>query len=201
MRGTVIRYNYLHDITGFRDRGCVGVYLDDMFCGTKIYGNVFYNVTRAAFIGGGRDCSVENNIFVNCRPSLHIDARAMGWASYHVKTTMTDRLKAMPYTSALWRRRYPKLVGILQDEPDAPKGNVVAHNISWGGRWDEVDRKARPYITFRDNLVDQDPLFEGTPPKTFELRDDSPAYKLGFKPIPFEKIGLYKDQYRTKLPL
>jgi len=83
MRGTVIRHNYLHDITGFRGRGCVGVYLDDMFCGTKIYGNVFYRVTRAAFIGGGRDCVVENNIFVDCRPSLHIDARAMGWAGYH----------------------------------------------------------------------------------------------------------------------
>lgn len=205
MRGTIIRHNYLHDITGFEGRGCVGVYLDDMFCGTKIYGNVFYKVTRAAFIGGGRDCTVENNIFVDCEPSLHIDARAMGWASDQVDTTMTERLKAMPYTGELWRQRYPELVGILQDEPAAPKGNVVARNISQGGRWDEVESKARPYITFQDNwrqpspggLVDQDPLFKGTPPKTFELRDDSPAYKLGFKPIPFEKIGLQNDEYRN----
>ena len=35
MRGTVIRHNYLHDISGFEGRGCVGVYLDDMFCGTR----------------------------------------------------------------------------------------------------------------------------------------------------------------------
>ena len=52
MRGTKIRHNYLHDIRGFEGRGCVGVYLDDMFCGTEIYGNVFYRVTRAVFIGG-----------------------------------------------------------------------------------------------------------------------------------------------------
>ena len=199
MRSTVIRHNYLHDITGFRERGCVGVYLDDMFCGTKIYGNVFYRVTRAAFIGGGRDCIVENNIFVDCRPSLHIDARAMGWAGYHVDTTMTRRLRAMPYTSELWRQRYPELVGILEDEPAAPKDNIVARNISWGGRWDEVTNDARPYITFSDNCVNQDPLFDGIPPETFRLRDDSPAYKVGFKPIPFEKIGLYKDEYRTEL--
>jgi len=196
MRGTVIRYNYLRDITGFQARGCVGVYLDDMFCGTKIYGNVFYRVTRAAFIGGGRDCTVENNIFVDCRPSLHIDARAMGWAGYHVETTMTERLKAMPYTSELWRKRYPKLVGILEDEPAAPKGNLVARNISYGGRWDGVYSQARPYVTFENNLVDQDPLFKGTPPETFELRRDSPAYKIGFKPVPFEKIGLRNDAYR-----
>ena len=196
MRGTVIRHNYLHHITGFRERGCVGVYLDDMFCGTKIYGNIFYQVTRAAFIGGGRDCLIENNIFVDCRPSLHIDARAMRWARYHVNTTMTQRLKAMPYTSELWRKRYPKLVSILEDEPAAPKGNIVARNISYGGRWDEVSNDARPYITFLDNCVNQDPFFEGAPPKTFHLRDDSPAYKVGFKPIPFEKIGLYEDVYR-----
>jgi hypothetical protein len=200
MRGTVIRRNYLHDITGFRGRGCVGVYLDDMFCGTKIYANVFYRVTRAAFIGGGRDCTVENNIFVDCRPSLHIDARAMGWASDAVDTTMTERLKAMPYASELWRERYPELVRILEDEPAAPKGNVVARNISWGGQWDEVGSEARPYITFLDNCVSEDPLFEEAPPKTFRLRDNSPAYRVGFKPIPFDKIGLYEDEYRRGLP-
>jgi hypothetical protein len=41
MRGNVIRHNYLHDITGFENRGCVGVYLDDMFASAAIYGNVF----------------------------------------------------------------------------------------------------------------------------------------------------------------
>ncbi|MBT6627954.1 MAG: right-handed parallel beta-helix repeat-containing protein, partial [Gemmatimonadetes bacterium] len=55
-RGTVIRHNLLWEITGFEDRGCVGVYLDDMLCGTQITGNLFYRVTRAAMIGGGRDC-------------------------------------------------------------------------------------------------------------------------------------------------
>ena len=199
MRGTVIRHNYLHNITGFRDRGCVGVYLDDMFCGTRIYGNIFYKVTRAAFIGGGRDCIVENNVFVDCRPALHIDARAMNWASYHVDTTMTDRLKAMPYTSELWRKRYPRLVNILADEPAAPKGNLVARNICVGGRWNGVRKEAEPYVTFTDNCIDPDGIFEGTPPETFSLRDDAPVYEQGFKPIPVEQVGLYKDEYRMRL--
>ncbi len=200
MRGTAIRHNYLHDITGFRDRGCVGVYLDDMVCGTQIYGNVFYRVTRATFIGGGRDCTIENNIFVDCRPSLHVDARAMGWARDSVGTTMMERLKAMPYNSELWRNRYPQLAGILEDEPAAPKGNVVARNVSWSGRWDEVSSEAKPYVAFLDNCVDVDPRFEGRPPKTFSLEDSSPAFKLGFKRIPFEEIGLYADEHRTDLP-
>lgn len=202
MRGTVIRHNFLHHINGFEGRGCVGIYLDDMFCGTTIYGNLFYKVTRAAFIGGGRDCVVENNIFVDCDPALHIDARAMGWASYHVDTTMTDRLLAMPYKEPLWIERYPKLNNILEDEPAAPKGNIVARNISQGGKWDGVYGQARPYIAFEDNLIDQGTHFVDAKPefsysKGFRLRDDSPAYRLGFKPIPIEKIGLYKDELRA----
>jgi hypothetical protein len=151
---------------------------------------VFYQVTRAAFIGGGRDCVIANNIFVNCKPSLHIDARATGWASYHVNTTMTKRLKAMPYQNALWRKRYPKLVNILSDAPAAPKGNIVSRNISIGGRWDGVHGAARKYVTFKDNLIDRDPHFVDRAKANFQLRNDSPAYKLGFKRIPIEKIGL-----------
>ncbi|HUU82698.1 MAG TPA: right-handed parallel beta-helix repeat-containing protein, partial [Phycisphaerae bacterium] len=196
MRGTVIRHNFLHHINGFRGRGCVGVYLDDMFCGTEISGNVFYDVTRAAFIGGGRDCTVENNVFVDCKPSLHIDARAMGWAGGSVPTTMTTRLKAMPYETPLWQKRYPKLPGILDDEPAAPKGNLVVRNASFGGKWDGVQGQARPYVAFQDNLVDQpldpDPGFVDAANLNFQLRDDSPVYKQvpGFQKIPFDKMGL-----------
>ncbi len=199
MRGTVIRHNYLYDITGFEGRGCVGVYLDDMFCGTNIYGNIFCRVTRAAFIGGGRDCRVENNIFVDCRPALHIDARAMGWAGYHVDTTMTQRLKAMPYKSELWQRRYPELTTILEDKPAAPKGNVVARNVSSGGRWDGVYKQARPYVALSDNFVTEDPIFTGAARQSFRLGKDSPAYKVGFEPIPFERIGISEDEYRSQL--
>ena len=201
MRGTMIRHNYFHHINGFEGRGCVGVYLDDMFCGTTISGNLFYKVTRAAFIGGGRDCRIENNIFVDCNPALHIDARAMGWAGYHVNDIMKTRLTAMPYKSALWIERYPELVDIWEDEPAAPKGNVVARNISVGGKWDGVRDEARAYVAFADNLIDAAPHFEGIPPENFQLRDDSPAYKFGFKRIPIEQIGLYEDKNRASWPV
>ena len=77
----MIRYNYFHDITGFEGRGCMGVYLDDLFCGTEIFGNVFYKVTPAAMIGGGRDSTIANNMFVDCVPAMHVDARGLGWAA------------------------------------------------------------------------------------------------------------------------
>jgi len=102
-----------------------------------------------------------------------------------------------PVVYRAWPSEAVKLLEILYDEPAAPKGNLVARNISHGGRWDGVRSEARSYVTFRDNLVNEDPHFKGTPPETFELREESPAYKLGFRPIPFERIGLQNDAYRT----
>lgn len=195
MRGTVIRHNYLHHIYGFERRGCVGVYLDDMYCGTEISGNVFYQVPRAAFIGGGRDCQIVNNVFVDCRPAVHIDARALGWAHDHAdgwiregreKGTLSGiRFREPPYSD-----RYPPLVPILDEDPAAPRGNLVARNICHGGSWDEIEAKARPLVKFENNLLDQDPKFVDAAKLNFQLREDSPAWKLGFQRIPVEQIGL-----------
>lgn len=198
MRGTKIRFNYLHDIRGFRNEGAVGVYLDDMFCGTEITDNVFYRVTRAAFIGGGRDVTIANNLFVDCDPALHIDGRALNWASYHVDTTMTDRLKNMPYTSELWKSRYPELVNILSDEPAAPKGNIIERNIAVGGRWNESYAPAPEYVVPANNTV-LDAANTSTLLETLDRNHDS-AKDFGavleevtlpkdFKPLPLNKIG------------
>ena len=46
-------------------------------------------------------------------------------------------------------------------------------------------------MTFRDNLLDQDPHFVDPWHDNFQLRDDSPAWKLGFVRIPLERIGMY----------
>ncbi len=207
MRGTIIRHNYLHDISGFRNRGCVGVYLDDMFCGTEISGNLFHRVTRAAFIGGGRDCLVRNNLFVDCKPALHIDARALGWAHGHADMWIKegreqDTLSGIRYKETPYSVRYPELVGILDDEPAAPKGNRVTRNVSFGGTWDGVHGSARKYPVIENNLVDADPHFatpdrlgEGSKPRPedFALKADSPAWKLGFEKLPLERMGLLRQ--------
>ena len=51
------------------------------------------------------------------------------------------------------------------------------------------------------NSLVADPLFMDVDKDDFRLRADSPALtKLGFKPLPIEKMGLYKDEWRTRLP-
>jgi hypothetical protein len=49
-------------------------------------------------------------------------------------------------------------------------------------------------------LIDVDPEFSGKPPADFQLAEDSPAGKIGFRPIPFEKIGVYASDDRATWP-
>lgn len=201
MRGTVIRHNYLHHINGREGRGVVGVYLDDMFCGTEIVGNVFYRVIRAAFVGGGRDCLIANNIFAECPRAIHIDSRAMGWAAPSVPTTMTTRLNAMPFREPPWSERYPQLLTLLDDEPAAPKGNVVARNVVVGPYpWRDVDGRAAPYVSIEDPLVIEDR--RAFDPSTLSLTlPAGMSLPEGFEPIPVDEIGLYAHEDRPTWPV
>ena len=255
-RGNVIRYNYFHDLKGPGLHGVMAAYLDDWASGFTIEGNVFYKAGRAAFIGGGRDNTVDNNIFVECTPSVHVDARGLGWASYYFdgsNTWLFDHLNAMNYRKPPYSVRYPRLLTLLNDQPRIPKGNVITHNVSYGGRWMDVyDYLAFDFfsvVTVKDNVIaDPDilrrrkdgetgwdpyylnidrkegyelfkagdpemvkefkgntfvkgnPGFKDLDNRNFQLKDDAPAYKKGFKRIPMEMIGLVTDEDRLTLP-
>ena len=59
------------------------------------------------------------------------------------------------------------------------------------------DKNAAAEFTAAGNLLfDGDPGFVDAAKGDFRLRKDSPALKRGFKPIPFDKIGLVPDEYR-----
>jgi hypothetical protein len=207
MRGTTIRHNYLHHIQGFEDRGCVGVYLDDMYCGTQIVGNLFYKATRAAFIGGGRDCLVENNCFVDCRPALHVDARALGWAHDHSDEWIKEArdsgtLSGVRFGEPPYSERYPELLTLMDDDPAAPKGNRVVRNLVVGGVWDEVEDRARPLLALENNLLDAAPGFVGAASiaadeevksDDFALPEEAAALQAGFVPLPLTQMGLQRE--------
>jgi hypothetical protein len=233
MRGNVIRYNYLRNISGFEGKGCVGIYLDDAFSSADIIGNVFNKVTRAMMIGGGRDNRVINNIFVDCVPSIHVDARGLGWMeNLHIPDWIKEAgekgtILGIAYNKPPYSEKYPSLASILDDEPRAPKGNIISNNICYGGVWDKaagfwgmaIEKKARPYLKMENNIVSPDsetedslsksftitdPLFmvNGDPEKSdYQLNSESPAIKAGFIQIPFKNIGLYADDNRTVLPV
>ncbi len=196
-RGHVVRYNYFHHLGGM-GLGSMAVYLDDCASGVAVYGNLFYQLQRGVFIGGGRDNLVENNLFIKCNPSVPIDGRGLDkspvWYNM-VYTTMKQRLEEMNWTQPPYRDRYPQLADLApyyeREDGVPPEGNVIRRNLSVEGPWLQIYWHAKPeMVTVENNLVDVDLRFVDREGEDFRLREDSPAFALGFKPIPFEKIGI-----------
>ena len=203
-RGNVLRHNYFHDL-GAGDL-VQSVYLDDCASGTLMYGNVVDHGGRGVLIGGGRDNTIENNLFVEGRPAVHVDARGTGWARSWFNgqdSVLMDRLRAVRFDQPPYSVRYPELVNLLQDRPDFPKGNHVLRNVRVGGQWLELlDGLEQKDIDIRDNFTEGDPGLVAPDRRDYHLKPDSPVLKLGFKPIPLKRIGLYADEYRpqSRLP-
>ena len=56
-------------------------------------------------------------------------------------------------------------------------------------------------LGFDQHSLVADPLFVNADKDDYRLKPNSPALKLGFKPIPVEKIGPYKDELRATWPI
>ncbi|MDW8308601.1 MAG: right-handed parallel beta-helix repeat-containing protein [Verrucomicrobiales bacterium] len=217
-RGNRIRHNFIHH-TGGVGMGSMGVYMDDCVSGTEVFGNIFYKVHWATFIGGGRDHRVENNLFVDCDPAIRVDGRGLDrspvWRDM-VNLTMRQRLADVP--PELYRARYPELKSLdryygrpggppitgdaFQGVP--PEGNVIARNVCVG-KWLEVGWHAKTeMLRLENNLTNATnslarALTDESAASDFLLRRDSPAFALGFRRIPVKQIGLRDDALRREL--
>lgn len=203
-RGNVLRYNYWHHIgSGLDTIGQGGIRLDDAISGTVVYGNVFYRCSAGLFgavqIHGGKENVVDNNLFIDCRYAVSFSP----WGEAHwreflqqphlVKLLHEDvEISRPPYST-----RYPALAR-LAEQPDV---NSVWRNVVYncgefltrdGGRQD-----------LRDNwITHEDPGLVSRERHDFRLKADSPAFdRIGFRPIPFDEIGLYQDEYRASWPV
>jgi len=124
---------------------------------------VFYRAGRATLIGGGRDNVVENNVYVECSPSIHLDARGLSWAGYYFDGTydvLFEGLREVHHTSPPYSTRYPELATLPGPDASLPMNNRIVRNVSWGGRWMDIYDYLvfdKSICTFRDNVV-ADPI-------------------------------------------
>jgi hypothetical protein len=207
-RGNVYRYNFWYDIGKPMGHGAAAIYFDDGDGGDIVFGNVFLRCGDpgrgsfgTVFSHGGHDNLAENNIFIACK-------RAFGsapWPDHVWKDAIAggqdcfwqDKLlKEVDITRPPYTTRYPELLGFMDAQPATKRINravrnlLVACNEVKSGNW-----QADP----NDNWsTDRDPGFVDAAQGDFRLKPDAEVFKRlpGFKPIPFEKIGLLKTRFR-----
>ena len=210
-RGNVLRYNFWSEIGSPRGHGNAAVYFDDGDGGDFVFGNVFYRCGEpgfgnfgTVFCHGGYSNVVDNCIFVECRRPLGSSPWPQKrWAEFLQSPLEQGRLtkevdiRQPPYTT-----RYPELVGYFDPQPDGIRWNAAFNNAfvncpaTLPGRKPGETRpgiiSGRWYTNATDVVFDHDPGFRDLHGKDFRLVPDAELYRKipGFKPIPFEKIGL-----------
>jgi hypothetical protein len=221
-RGNVLRYNFFHHCGrpgGFN----MGIYCDDSTGGVTVEGNVFYKMFTkhgVIFSNAGHDHVVRNNIFLDCEgPAVMLSSMWYTWGTrffgyyfdkneglFPYRLTELVNIKKPPYST-----RYPELVDWLDTIEGSkeefigmrPRRNIMENNVVSGCTNKLIMSGNHAQFEDRNNLVTNDDLgFVNESEMDFRLKKDSVVFEKipGFKPIPFEKIGLYVDEYRKALP-
>jgi hypothetical protein len=185
-RGTVIRHNYIHDLGGV-GFGSMAVYLDDCASGITVHGNIFHNLKYGAFVGGGRDNRIENNVFVACNPAIRVDARGIDprpvWQNM-IYNIMKPKVLEAPH----FLEKYPEIRTVLPyfDKPGGapPEGNSIRRNLI-AGEGIVYRQGAQPFVTdVADNTMLPDASFFTPATGAYTAPPGAPHTR-----IPFERIG------------
>lgn len=197
--GNVIRFNWIRNVVGVGTRPdgsfltpyfTWGIYLDDYSSGTTVYGNIVSGTVLGALcIHGGRENWVENNIFLDGserQVTLQPRDDFMQENLFQRNIVVFHHPEAALWYS--WSRTW-RCDRITSD-----------FNLYWhGGGLDlvETGRPITPEGTlaqwqaagFDQHSVVADPLLLDIDRDGFRLAPGSPALRLGFEPIPVERIG------------
>jgi len=198
-RGTVLRYNYWHDVGSTRAHGSCAIYFDDGAGGQTVFGNIFYRAAGgnfgAVFSHGGHDNWVRNCLFIDC-------PRALGSAPWPNKAWQEwlqgdlwqqALLKDVDISRSPYRERYPELKDFMNSS-GAPRHNHASENVVvrcrsvQNGNW----------AVTNNFITDTDPGFRDAAKGDFRLREDSPIFSQlpNFVAIPSELIGLQNNEFR-----
>lgn len=197
-RGVVFRHNYFHQIGktdgGAEVHGQAAIRFDDAISGMVVYGNVFRQCGAGNFgalqINSGRDNTIDNNLFIECKQGL-----TGGWRSGN--TVWQELRTGKPLTSViqtdLYLKRYPQ-IATMMNEPG------INH------LWRNVFYNSGP-VTTRSVHIDlfENHEFDGINPglkmlmsPDLGISQTTPAQQaMPFKPIPFRQIGLYESLHRA----
>ncbi|MEN9869814.1 MAG: hypothetical protein RLZZ171_797, partial [Cyanobacteriota bacterium] len=175
--GTKIRSNLIHDIQAHNFGGW-GIYLDEGSSQITVENNLVYRTRTGGFhLHMGKDNIVRNNIF------------AFGQLSQLERTLKENSLEDEGYESftlennIIYWQEGNLLAGKWADGHYVSNRNLYWYDsdrpIRFGGlSWQQWQRRGRD----TDSIV-ADPLFIAPERGDFRLQPNSPALKMGFKPL------------------
>lgn len=189
-KGTIIRNNLIHDVNA-HSYGGWGLYTDEGSTEIVMENNVVYRCKSATFHQHyGRDNIIRNNILAFGKENQLMRSREEEHNSF------TFERNIVYFDSG-------NLLGSTWSNDKFQMDNNVYWDARPGASVDAVKFKD---ATFRDwqkrghdiQSIVADPLFRAPDKADFRLKSDSPAYRLGFKPIDLEDVGV-RRKFRKRV--
>jgi len=220
-RGNIVRYNYFHHC-GNPDRMNMGIYCDDSSTDVLVFGNVFYKMNTkhgVLFTNSGWDLKMKNNMVIeSISHTAEISAHYYTWYSGGGPTMFGEDgllrrrlLTNVNITESPYAEKYPELLDYLKPIVDGKewegmraRRNLLSGNLIVGGAENPLHLVGGEHAQFDDvnNFrTDSDPGFVDYKNENFNLRADSEVFNKipGFEVLPFDKMGLYIDEYRKSI--
>ncbi|MBD1940403.1 right-handed parallel beta-helix repeat-containing protein [Microcoleus sp. FACHB-68] len=200
LTGNIIRFNFIRHSGGLSSTSeerflfphfTWGIYLDTYSSSTTVYGNIVVGTVWGGLcILGGKDNIIENNIFINgAEHQITVFAldEFMKGNIFRRNIVVFDNPNADLWFSypSLWNRKR------LAESNFNLYWHTGGLDIEKTGRviTPEGDFSKWQAAGFDRNSPIASPLFVAAEKGDFRLKADSPALKLGFQPIPIERIG------------
>jgi len=186
--GTMLRYNLIHDVNSYSYGGW-GIYMDEGSTDILIENNIVYNTKTGGFHQHyGKENIVRNNVFAFSREDQIVRSRQ----EEHISFTFERNI--VYFTN-----------GRLLGSNWGNSNYRIDSNLYWDTSNPEIKFAGMTFAEWQSKGRDQhsiiaDPLFVDPEKFDFRLKPESPALKLGFKPIDLSKTGLYGPHEWTSLP-
>ena len=143
-RGSVIRWNYIHDI--IVPWNVRAIYHDDGACACEVYGNIISHISSPPVqIGGGSDIVYHDNIFMHLDcAAVKTDARLQTWGKDRLKA---HRVYVAQVDGPAFRAHYPEFASYYEGDPSEPRRNAFYNNVLYDVKWafERVDWSSRDY--------------------------------------------------------
>ena len=186
--GSVIHHNIFHDIESF-DYGGWGIYFDEGTSGMLAENNLVYRTKTGGFHQHyGKENRVENNIFAFARQDGQI-----------IRTRAEEHLSfTFQHNIVLWKNA-PLLGSNWSGDHYA-----LDYNLYWRTDGKPIDFAGMTLEQWRKKGQDEhsliaDPRFVSPGQDDYNLQPESPAGKIGFKPIDLSDAGLHPTPAQAEL--
>jgi hypothetical protein len=180
--GTTVNSNWVHHIASYDryGRGGWGLYNDEGSTGIVLEGNLVHDLNTGGYHQHyGRENIVRNNIFAFSRDGQIQRSRV----EPHISFYFTNNI-------VYWQGG-PLLSGSWQDTNVVLGGNLYWEASGSPVRFNNLDLAAWQRRGHDTGSIVADPLFLDPAHRDFRLKPESPAFKLGFRPLDPSQAGVY----------